>query len=89
MIVVTGEGETGIPGAEATQHLARRGLNANLVDVPRGASIAQTINDTALRHEADMIVMGGFGHSRLREFVLGGVTRELTGTAKLPLFLSH
>jgi len=89
VIVVTGEKEAGVPGAEVTHHLARRGVNANLVNVPRGDSIAQTINDTALRHEADMIVMGGFGHSRLREFVLGGVTRELTGTAKLPLFLSH
>jgi len=89
VIVVTGEKEAGIPGVEVTHHLARRGIRANLVNVHRGDSIAQTINQTALLHEADAIVMGGFGHSRLREFILGGVTRELTGIAKLPLFLSH
>jgi nucleotide-binding universal stress UspA family protein len=36
-----------------------------------------------------MIVMGGYGHSRAREFVFGGVTRELSGSPMLPLFMSH
>jgi len=89
VIVVTDEKQKGVPGAEVTQHLARRGLDANLVNVTRGDSISDTINAVALQHEADVIVMGGFGHSRLREFILGGVTRELTSIAKLPLFLSH
>jgi nucleotide-binding universal stress UspA family protein len=39
--------------------------------------------------QADLIVVGGYGHSRLREWMLGGVTRELLGTAIVPVFFSH
>jgi len=38
---------------------------------------------------ADMIVMGGYGHSRLREFVLGGVTRSIFETMTIPALMSH
>ncbi len=89
VIVVTDDRATGVPGSDVAQHLARRGLNANVVDVAIGDSIAETLNAAARQHNADVLVMGGFGHSRLREFILGGVTRELTATAHRPLFLSH
>jgi len=38
---------------------------------------------------ADFLVMGGFGHSRLREFVLGGVTRSILQTMTIPTLMSH
>ena len=52
-----------------------------------------TIGDCLLSHaseiKADLLVMGAFGHSRLREFVLGGATRTILSESRLPVFLSH
>jgi len=39
--------------------------------------------------DADLLVMGAYGHSRLREFVLGGATREMLRDPRLPVLLSH
>ena len=67
-----------IPGADLGQHLARHGIK---VDVKRITAPDIDVTSTILSHAADsstdMIVMGGYGHSRLREFVLGGVTRGI------------
>jgi nucleotide-binding universal stress UspA family protein len=45
--------------------------------------------DEARALEADLMVMGGYGHSRLREFVFGGVTRALSRSATMPVLMSH
>jgi nucleotide-binding universal stress UspA family protein len=45
--------------------------------------------DCAISVGADMLVLGAYGHSRAEEWLLGGVTRELTQTSPIPLFLSH
>ena len=51
------------------------------------------VANVILSHAADcgasMIVMGGYGHSRLREFVLGGATRGILSTMTVPVFMSH
>lgn len=79
-----------IPGADLGQHLARHGLK---VDVKRITSpdidVPSTILSYAADSSADMIVMGGYGHSRLREFVLGGVTRGLFESMTVPVLMSH
>ncbi len=79
-----------IPGADIGQHLARHGLK---VDVKRITSpdidVASTILSYAADCSADMIVMGGYGHSRLREFVLGGVTRGILESMTVPTLMSH
>ncbi len=79
-----------IPGADLGQHLARHGLK---VDVKRITSpdidVPSTILSYAADSSADMIVMGGYGHSRLREFVLGGVTRGLLESMTVPVLMSH
>jgi nucleotide-binding universal stress UspA family protein len=79
-----------IPGADLGQHLARHGLK---VDVKRITSpeidVASSILSYAADANADMIVMGGYGHSRLREFVLGGVTRGLLESMTVPVLMSH
>ncbi|MBI3702899.1 MAG: universal stress protein [Rhizobiales bacterium] len=79
-----------IPGADLGQHLARHGLK---VEVKRIASpdidVASTILSYAADSSADMIVMGGYGHSRLREFILGGVTRGLLESMTVPALMSH
>ena len=79
-----------IAGADMGQHLARHGLK---VDVKRIAGGDIDVADTLLSHAADsaadFIVMGGYGHSRLREFVLGGVTRTILQSMTLPALMSH
>lgn len=54
-----------------------------------GKSIGQALQDYALEGGADLLVMGAYGHSRLREFLLGGATREILDHPRLPVLLSH
>lgn len=79
-----------IPGADLGEHLARHGLK---VEVKRITSsdidVASTILSHAADSSADFIVMGGYGHSRLREFVLGGATRGLFEAMTVPVLMSH
>jgi nucleotide-binding universal stress UspA family protein len=79
-----------VPGADIGQHLARHGLK---VDVKRITSpdidVAATILSYAADSSADFIVMGGYGHSRLRQFVLGGVTRGMLESMTVPVLMSH
>ncbi|HEY7998902.1 MAG TPA: universal stress protein [Pseudolabrys sp.] len=82
--------EDEIPGVDLGQHLARHGLE---VDVKRitapDIDVSSTILSYAADSNADMIVMGGYGHSRLREFILGGVTRSILETMTVPALMSH
>ena len=79
-----------LPGADIGQHLARHGLK---VEVKRIVSpdtdVASTILSHAADTSADFIVMGGYGHSRLREFILGGATRGILKSMTLPTLMSH
>ncbi|MDJ0389324.1 universal stress protein [Roseomonas sp. E05] len=78
------------PGADIALHLARHGLQ---VEVEH--SIAPEVGDgdmllnRAAELSADLLVIGAYGHSRLREMVLGGVTRMLLRQMTLPVLLSH
>ena len=82
--------EDEIEGADMGQHLARHGLK---VDVKRISSGNIDVADALLSHVADsgtdFIVMGGYGHSRLREFVLGGVTHSILRSMTAPVLLAH
>jgi nucleotide-binding universal stress UspA family protein len=79
-----------IAGADMGQHLARHGLN---VDVKRMSLGDIDVADALLSHAADanidFMAMGGYGHSRLREFVLGGVTRSILRSMTVPVLMSH
>ncbi|MEO6518040.1 MAG: universal stress protein [Pseudoxanthomonas sp.] len=88
---VTAEGgEAAAPGAEITAHLVRHGVHADLqVRKSNDNRVATVLLDHAREMQANMLVVGGYGHSRLREWALGGVTRELLFTATLPVFYSH
>jgi len=89
--ILSKKGNAGrVPGVDAAQHVSRHGIDVNVVDLPLAEStVAATIDAYARTSGADLTVMGGFGHSRLREFILGGVTRELTAKTSVPLLLSH
>jgi nucleotide-binding universal stress UspA family protein len=79
-----------IPGADITLHLARHGVNAVAAQT-RGADIS--VGDVLLSYAADvgadLIVCGAYGHSRLREMVLGGATRHLLQHMTVPVLMSH
>jgi nucleotide-binding universal stress UspA family protein len=79
-----------IEGADMAAHLARHGLN---VEVKRTVAGDVDVADVILSHAADsgsdFVVMGGYGHSRLREFVLGGVTRTILRSMTVPVLMSH
>jgi nucleotide-binding universal stress UspA family protein len=79
-----------LPGANIARHLARHDLNVDLMRIVTGETdVANTILSYAADVSADFIVMGGYGHSRLREFILGGVTRGLLSSMTIPTLLSH
>jgi nucleotide-binding universal stress UspA family protein len=92
--VVSVTGEKDLPdtilGTDIAPHLARHGANVTVHNLPmRGGNVADALRDAAERFGADMIVMGGFVHSRLREMLLGGVTQSLLKASPAPLFMSY
>ena len=79
-----------IPGADLGQHLARQGLKVDIKHITApDIGVAAAILSYAADSDTDMIVMGGYGHSRLREFVLGGVTRGMLDSMTVPVLMSH
>jgi nucleotide-binding universal stress UspA family protein len=77
--------------AEAlAKNLSRHGIDVVLDKVDAGGKPAgHVLESYALSHRADLLVMGAYGHSRLREFVLGGATKSLLSRPPLPILLSH
>lgn len=70
--------------------LRRRGISARVVRQKlNGRPIGSALQDGALELGADLMVMGGYGHSRLREFILGGATLSVFDDPRLPVLLSH
>ena len=77
-------------GADIAPHLTRHGVRVTVHCVASASgNVANALRDAAERFEVDMIVMGGFVHSRLREMVLGGVTQSLMRESSVPLFMSY
>ena len=85
---IAGHGE--VPAADIALHLARHGVKAEAAhtianDIPDGEALLSYAADIG----SDLIVAGGYGHSRAREMVFGGVTRTLIAEMTVPVFLSH
>ena len=93
LVVDDGEanlGMTGEPGADAARYLASHGVVADVNFVsPAGRDIATTILDEARYFGAELVVLGGYGHSRTREYIFGGVTRDTLAKTTVPLLMSH
>ena len=81
--VVTASGE------RVARKLARLGVDASFHRVPGAGDPGAVLLSRAADVGADLIVSGGYGHSRLREAMLGGVTRTLLANATAPVFMSH
>ncbi|HYM30919.1 MAG TPA: universal stress protein [Candidatus Cybelea sp.] len=77
--------------SELAQHLAWYGIRASvdMIYPVKGAGIGELLLAAARDHGADLLVMGGYGHSPLREALFGGATRHIVGTSRLPLLLTH
>ena len=78
------------PGADAAHWLARHGVKATVQrDVAADADVGSVILSRAADHDVDLIVMGLYGHSRLREMVLGGASRTLLSSMIVPVLMAH
>ena len=78
------------PGGMLSQYLARHDVK---VEIDVLSKTLPRVSDVMMRHaadmDADMVVMGAYGHSRFREAVFGGATRYMLEQAKLPVFMAH
>jgi nucleotide-binding universal stress UspA family protein len=91
IIVSTEPAKSGeLPGADMGEHLARHGLTVEVKQIVAADNdVASTILSHAADFSADFLVMGGYGHSRLKEFILGGVTRGILDAMTVPVLMSH
>jgi nucleotide-binding universal stress UspA family protein len=75
---------------ELSKNLARHGIDVVLDKVDaKGRPIGAVLDAYVASHEVDVLVMGAYGHSRLREFVLGGATKSLLSNPPAPILFSH
>ncbi len=75
--------------AELVSHLARHGVTAGAVTLDAASESAASLIARHAGERADLLVMGGYGHARMLEFVLGGVTETILSDPPTPVFLSH
>jgi nucleotide-binding universal stress UspA family protein len=79
-----------IRGVEIATHLARHDVKVQLQTVPAAdIDVTNAILSYVADNSGTLIVMGGYGHARLREVILGGVTREMLKSMTVPVFMSH
>ncbi len=78
-----------LPGFNITRHLARHGVNATLRKLPHASDVGSCLLSYAADSGADYLVMGAYGHSRFREFVLGGATRTILESMTVPALMAH
>lgn len=77
------------PGADMALYLARHGIRVELTAIETESDVGDTLLSSAADKGADLLVMGAYGHSRLREFLLGGVTRTALRSAPMALWMAH
>ncbi len=79
-----------LPGADIALHLARHGVKAQIErTVSAGLPVGEVLLSRVADLGADLIVMGAYGHSRVREMLLGGVTRSVLRSMIVPVLMSH
>jgi len=93
IVAVCGEATTRIDQdglQDVGRRLAQHGVQTRFETVPKGkATVAEALEGVADRHSADLIVSGAYGHSRLQEWMLGGVTEDLVVSSSKFVLLSH
>lgn len=80
----------GQPGADVANYLARHNMNVTIEVVANPQTgVADTVLNYVSDHGKDLVVMGGYGHSRMREFLFGGATREILEAMTVPVLMAH
>ncbi|MDB5394986.1 MAG: putative universal stress protein UspA and related nucleotide-binding protein [Rhodospirillales bacterium] len=88
--ILTVDGDSGNKAEELAWHLAWHGIVASTHDAPAGSgSVGEAVLREAKEIDAGLLVMGGYHHSRAREILFGGTTRQIISTAKIPVLLAH
>jgi nucleotide-binding universal stress UspA family protein len=64
-------------------------VTSEAVEVPGGGNVGRALLNRAIEHRADLLVMGAYGHSRMRELVFGGATRHILRHMTIPVLMSH
>lgn len=83
-------GHNNLNDSDIVRHLIRHDINAHAIAINQGdLSIGNALLSYAADENFDLLVMGAYGHSRLREWILGGATRQLLDETTLPVLLSH
>jgi nucleotide-binding universal stress UspA family protein len=84
------KGHGDVPGADIAMHLARHGIRAEVEQTEASdIDVGNLLLSHAADLDADLLVMGAYGHSRGRELLVGGVTRTILRSMTLPVLLSH
>ena len=78
-----------LPGFNITRHLSRHGITATLRELPPADDVGSVILSHAADSAADYVVMGAYGHWRLRELIFGGTTRTILNSMTAPTFMAH
>ncbi len=86
--------EKPLPGQDIAEALAALLMQRGFVAEARhialaGRTVAEALQEAAIEAGADLLAMGGFGHSRARDFILGGATKGIFADLRLPVLLSH
>lgn len=90
VLMVGDDAAKGFPPTDALRYLARHGIKAELTVLAKANSIEETLAGEAARRQAELLVLGAYSHSRVREFLFGGVTRYFLDDADGPaLLLAH
>lgn len=92
LVQITGEKDLSRSAcaSDAVRNLGVHGVNAEAIERPlEDGDAGATLQTWCRRDCRDLLIMGAFGHSRAREFVLGGVTRSILEDTKLPILMSH
>jgi nucleotide-binding universal stress UspA family protein len=85
-----GEKPGGFPAADAVRYLARHGIEASPHELTRRGSTEETIAGAVGKIGGDLLIMGAYGRSRMREFLFGGVTRYFLEDCPHPaLLMAH
>lgn len=84
------DGHGPLPGADIALHLARHGIDVDVQQLEgRDIDVGNALLSHAADRGSDLLVMGCYGHSRLREWVLGGATRTILRSMTLPVMMAH
>jgi nucleotide-binding universal stress UspA family protein len=86
-VVTVTEKRGGFPSTEALRYLSRHGIKAEFLEVERVGSSEESLAAAVARLQVDLLVLGAYGRSRMREYLFGGVTRHFLNTAVGPALL--